>query len=239
MAFDPHQYSSNGLLATIPADDLETLAPHLELVEMAIRDRIGEPGQATEYCYLPLSGLISTVAMFERDNSVEAGLVGREGCVGVWMALMSDRSPFLLISQAPGQAMRLPASAFRHACETIPPFRSAVLRFTHTFIVQLASTVLANSSYTIEERLARWILMCHDRLDAPSFSMTHDFMALMLAVRRPSVTDAVHALESRHFIRATRGTMQVLDRQGLEALAGGSYGYAEEEYRRLITPFSA
>ncbi|MFN4142325.1 Crp/Fnr family transcriptional regulator [Aestuariivirga sp.] len=236
MAFDPHRYSTNGLLAAIPPSDLENLAPQLELVEVTIRDRIGEPGQTTEFCYLPLSGLFSTVAMFERDNSVEAGLVGREGCVGVWIALLSDRSPFLLISQASGRALRLPAPQFRHACETMPPFRSAVLRFAHTFMVQMASTVLANSSYTIEERLARWILMCHDRLDVFSFSMTHDFMALMLAVRRPSVTEAVHALESRHLVRATRGNMQVLDRHGLEALAGASYGHAEDEYRRLIAP---
>ena len=118
----------------------------------------------------------------------------------------------------------------------MPGLRTVLLRFVHVFMVQAASTILANSSYLIEERLARWIMMTHDRLHVPSFPMTHEFMALMLAVRRAGVTEAIHKLEGQHLIRASRGQMQVLDRSGLEALANGSYGQAEREHRRLIAP---
>jgi CRP-like cAMP-binding protein len=103
-------------------------------------------------------------------------------------------------------------------------------------MVQTASTILANSSYLLEERLARWILMTQDRLAATTFPMTHQFMSLMLAVRRASVTDTISRLEGRHLIRASRGIIHVVDRAGLEALANGSYGQAEREHKRLIVP---
>jgi CRP-like cAMP-binding protein len=122
------------------------------------------------------------------------------------------------------------------ASNAVPEFQAVLLRFIHTFTVQLASTVLANSAYLVEQRLARWILMSHDRMETASFPMTHEFMATMLGVRRAGVTDAIHSLEARGVIRARRGNVQVLNRIGLQDLASDSYGHAEREYKRLICP---
>ena len=174
--------------------------------------------------------------MVQVEDKIEMGMIGKEGFIGASILLMAKQDPFLVIAQAPGRALRLPAARLLDASGNMLMFRAVLLRFIHVFMVQTASTILANSSYLIEERLARWILMSQDRVDAVSFPMTHEFMSLMLGVRRAGVTEAVHRLESRNLVRATRGNMQVLDRPGLEALADGAYGQAEREHRRLIVP---
>jgi CRP-like cAMP-binding protein len=148
---------------------------------------------------------------------------------------LAKHDPFKVMVQAPGRALRLPATKLIEASDRLPMFRTVLLRFIPTFMVQAASTILTNSSYLLEERLARWILMTQDRLETNSLPLTHEFLALMLAVRRAGVTETIHRLEERQLIRASRGTIQVLDRKGLEALAGGSYGQAEREHQRLIS----
>jgi CRP-like cAMP-binding protein len=223
------------LLDATPLADLEALVPDLEWVDLTMRQVISEPGQPLEHAYFPVTGLCSAIAMANIDDQVEMGLIGNEGFLGTAILLMAKHDPFRVIVQAPGRALRLPAAKLIEA-SVMPAFRAVLLRFIHIFMVQTASTILANSSYLVEERLARWILMTHDRLDVASFPMTHEFMALMLAVRRAGVTEAIHRLEGRNLIRASRGNMQVLDRAGLEVLANGSYGQAEREHRRLIRP---
>lgn len=233
MKYDPRQLTGNHLLDAMPPADLETLAPDLEWVDFALRQVVSEPDEPLEHAYFPVSGLCSAIALADMDDQAEMGLIGRDGFVGAPILLMAGHGPFRIIVQAPGRALRLPAARLLAAAGN-PEVRTVLLRFIHTFMVQAASTVLANASYLVEERMARWVLMTHDRLDASSFPMTHEFLAIMLAVRRAGVTEAIHKLEARGLIRASRGQMQVLDRAGLEALAGGCYGQAEREYKRLI-----
>jgi CRP-like cAMP-binding protein len=223
------------LLDATPMADLKALALDLEWVDLDLREVISEPGQPMAFAYFAASGLFSSIAMVEVEDQVEMGLIGREGFLGAAILLMAKHDPFRVIVQAPGRALRLPAAKLIEA-SVMPEFRSVLLRFVHTLMVQAASTILANSSYLVEERLARWILMTYDRLDAASFPMTHEFMSLMLAVRRAGVTEAIHRLEGRQLIHASRGQIQVLNRAGLEALANGCYGQAEREYHRLIVP---
>jgi CRP-like cAMP-binding protein len=235
MHFDPGTLTGNHLLDATPLDDLVELAPDLEWVDLTLRQVISQPGQAPEFAYFATSGIFSIISMVAQEDQIEMGLVGREGFLGTSILLMADRDPFRVIVQAPGRALRMPAQKMVDA-SVLPAFRAILLRYIQVFLVQAASTILANASYLVEERLARWILMAQDRVGSPNFPMTHEFMSLMLGVRRAGVTDAVHSLESRQLVRATRGQMHVLDRPGLEALADGSYGQAEREHRRLIVP---
>ena len=172
-----------------------------------------------------------------RDQRIEAGIFGRDGMSGTAIVLGSDRSPHETFVQIPGAALRIEADALRDAMGRSQPLRQALLLYVQVLLVQVAHTVLANGSGKIEERLARWILMSHDRLDGDEIALTHEFLSLMLGVRRAgTVTVATHLLEGQGLIRATRGLIRVTDRAGLEELADGSYGVPEAEYRRLIGP---
>jgi CRP-like cAMP-binding protein len=210
----------------------------MEWVELSFREVICESNQPLRHAFFPVSGMCSTIVLGKMDGQVESGLIGREGFVGAPILLMAGQAPQRVVVQGPGRALRLPAARLIEAANDLPEFRTVLLRFIHTFLVQFASTLLANSTCLVEERLARWLLMSHDRMESAKFPITHEQLAIMLAVRRAGVTEAVHSLESRGMIRASRGHVQILDRTGLEALAEKCYGQAEREYQRLIHPMS-
>ena len=139
--------------------------------------------------------------------------------------------------QVAGAGHRIKAATFRRVVQQSPSLHRLLDRFVHVFTTQTAQTALAHASSSIEERLARWLLMCNDRIDGPDIAITHKFLAMMLGVRRPGVTDAIHVLEGRGLIRAARSKITIRDRDKLEAVAGASYGLPETEYRRLIGKF--
>jgi CRP-like cAMP-binding protein len=228
-------HTNNRLLDATPPAAFEAIADDLEPVELTMRHVISEPDQPSQHAYFPVSGMCSAIAISDSDDRVEMGLIGREGFVGVPILLLAKQAPLRVVVQGPGRALRLPAAKLLEA-SAMTEFRSVLLRFLHTFMVQVSSTILAHSAYLVEQRLARSILMSHDRMDTASFPVTHELMGLMLAVRRSGVTEAIHKLEDRGLIRASRGQMQVLNRAGLEDLADGCYGQAEREYRRLFPP---
>ena len=161
---------------------------------------------------------------------------GREGLVGRAVVLGVDMTTDMTFVQVAGSAFRMPAAELAGAIDESAGLRSLLLRYVHVTEVQVASTALANSLYTIHERLARWLLMYHDRLDGDDLSITHEFLSLMLGVRRAGITSELHVIEGMHIIRATRGNIRVLDRTKLVEIAGDSYGLAEREYARLLKP---
>ena len=134
----------------------------------------------------------------------------------------------------PGEAFRIGAGDLQAAMDHSGTLRALLLRFVHTFIVQVSQTAYANAGYSIEERLARWLLMTHDRLEHDDMPMTHEFLSIMLGTRRPGVTLAVQMLEGVGVIRATRGHITMRDREKLEQIAGQSYGFAEKEYSNVF-----
>jgi CRP-like cAMP-binding protein len=136
--------------------------------------------------------------------------------------------------QVEGSGILVPTRTIRHAVAENPEMRDFFLRYVHTTVLQLAHSALANARYNMHERLARWILMCHDRLDGNNLAVTHEFLALMLGVRRSGVTNELHVLEGLHAIRSTRGNVRVLDREKLIEIAGGCYGVPEREYEKLL-----
>jgi CRP-like cAMP-binding protein len=227
-------HQRNLLLASLSSVDLELLLPCLEPVVLALRYVLEKPDKRVDAVYFPESGFASVVAGRAKQAEVEVGLIGREGMTGLTIVLGNHSSPHSTYMQAGGQGQRIKTVELRKAMQESPSLQASLLKYVQVFMVQTAHTAIANARAKLDERLARWILMAHDRLDGTSLPLTHEFLALMLGVRRAGVTEALHALESRKLIRAARGEITVLDRKGIERTAGASYGVPETEYRRLI-----
>ncbi len=223
----------NQVLLGLSKADRVLLWPMLEDVALDLRDPIETANTSIKHVYFPDSGIISVVAK-SADDQIEAGLIGREGMSGTAVLLGNHRSPNDAYVQLTGSAHRITAKNLRVALEASKTLRQRMQRYAHVFMVQIAQTAFANGMARIEERLARWLLMAHDRQDDDEIHLTHEFIAIMLGVRRSGVTDALHALEGQGLIRASRGVVRVVNRKGLIALARGTYGVPESEYRRLM-----
>lgn len=224
----------NSLLAALPDADWQVVGARLEAAELQHRQMIEAANQTIEHVYFPTYGIISIVAKSPGGEQIEAGVVGREGMTGFAIVMSNHRSPNDAFVQVAGTAVRMSADALRESLRDSPGFRQLAQRFVQVFMAQIAQTALANGRAKIEERLARWLLMAQDRLDEGGLQLTHEFIALMLGVRRPGVTEAINDLEGKGLVRSTRGAIRVIDREGLEAATGGTYGVPEAEYKRLI-----
>jgi CRP-like cAMP-binding protein len=226
----------NRLLAALPAGDFALLRPNLEPVPLNRSDVIIRANAPIEHVYFLEAGVTSIVTRTERGRRIEIGLVGREGFAGVPVLLGADRTPHETFLQVGGSALRIHVDAFRHTLEQSPALQKLLLRFVQVFHLQTAQTAACNGSHSVGRRLARWLLMCHDRHDGDELPLTHEFIAVMLGVRRPGVTEALQMLEMEQTIRAERRNIVVLDRRKLEEMAGDGYGVPEAEYERLIGP---
>jgi CRP-like cAMP-binding protein len=224
----------NRLLAGLAESQLARLSPHLEPVDLPLGMMLEPAHEPIAFVYFPASGLTSTVAREPGGGRIEVGIIGREGMTGLPVLMGDDRSPNETQMQVAGTGHRLPADALRAALAAEPALRERFLRYAHTFVIQASQTALANGKHTIEQRLARWLVMCQDRVESEQLPLTHEFLSIMLGVRRAGVTIATHMLEGRGLIRARRGCIRIRDRAGLEAEAGGSYGIPEAEYARLM-----
>ena len=231
-----HPATQNRLLGLLDADDYERLEPHLERVDLPVRYVLARAYEPISHAYFPTSGIGSIVVTSPEGQQTEGGLFGREGWGPTTLILESTESPHEIFMQTGGEGYRVAVAELRQALDERPAIRVLLTRFVQALWAQTAFTALSNAVHHIDERLARWLLMCHDRTDGDELTLTHEFISLMLAVRRPSVTTALHVLEGNRFIRAERGTITIRDREGLEAFASDVYGGGEAEYRRLIGP---
>src|SRR3954453_13241071 len=204
----------NRLLFALNRDDFDLLQPDLEPVALDLRQWLIEAGEPIQQVTFPERGIVSVLADTSQGR-IEVGLLGPEGMAGLPVVLGIERSPHGYMVQAAGEALRIPAPDLRAALRHSPSLQAGLLRYAHALIVQTAETAYANAGFTIEARLARWILMTDDRLAREELPLTHDFLSMMLGVRRPGVTIAVQNLESIRLIRAKRGSITVLDRTGL------------------------
>lgn len=227
----------NGLLQLLPQDVFQRLAQHLEPVDLPIRYAMAEKGKYIRHAYFIASGIASIVAESPDGQRAEAGLFGRQGWGPVSLLVEAETHIHDIFIQVPGEGYRIERAALLEALEANPPLRRLLMMFMQTLSTQAAFTALSNAVHQIEERLARWILMCHDRVDGDEIPITHEFLSLMLAVRRPSVTTSLHVLEGHRFIRAERGSVTVRNRAALTAFAADAYGRPEEEYSRMIGSF--
>jgi len=224
----------NKLLASLADDDFDLLEPHLEFVALDLRKSLERPNRRIDAVYFPEAGFASVVAVQSSGKEVEVGLIGREGMTGLPIVFGNHRSPHATYIQAPGTGKCIPATELRKATQTSPSLRDSLLKFVQAFGVQTTHTAVSNAQSRLDVRLARWLLMAHDRLGDDPLPLTHEFLSLMLGVRRPGVTETLHTLREQGLISYGRGVITVEDRKGMERKAGTAYGTPEAEYRRLI-----
>jgi CRP-like cAMP-binding protein len=226
--------SANKLLESLSTDDFDLLGPHLESVTLGLRKYLERPNRQIEAAYFPEAGFASVVAVQSNGEEVEVGLIGREGMTGLPIVLGNHRSPHATYIQAPGMGRCISAAELRKATQASLSLRDSLLKFVQAFGVQTTHTAICNAQSRLDVRLARWLLMAHDRIGEDALPLTHEFLSIMLGVRRAGVTDALHALRKQELISYARGQITVKNRKGLERAAGKAYGIPEAEYRRLI-----
>ncbi|MDF0664159.1 MULTISPECIES: Crp/Fnr family transcriptional regulator [unclassified Rhizobium] len=224
----------NRLLRSVSAHDLRGLEAYFEPVDLNVIDVLVEPNTPIEHVYFVERGIVSVVTTTPSGRCLEVFKIGREGMTGISVLLELNKTPLRSVVQAAGSAIRVPVPALRMAMEQSRSLRGKLLRYTHTVLVQTAETALALGHYTLNQRLARWILMSHDRIEGDNLLVTHDFLAVMLGVRRPGISESLAILEGEGMIKALRANIVVLNRAKLIRMAGGSYGRCEAEYARVI-----
>lgn len=234
----PQNSIANRLLRSLEPDDYALVEPCLEQLELRHKLDLILPEQPIEHVYFPCGGIVSLTADTREQGKTEVGIVGWDGMVGTPLLLGSESTPHHAFVQVDGtSALKLSADDFCRVVAQSHSLQKHLLRYVQTFLVQLTHNSVSNARYNIEARLARWMLMCHDRVDGDEIQITHEFMAMMISAQRTGVTLALHILEGAGMIRSKRARVIILDRLKLEELAGDSYGLPEAEYRRLIGAF--
>ncbi len=225
----------NRLLKALSRDDFALLQPHLGPTRAELKQTLIAPNQPIKQLLFPESGYCSLATEAAEGSKVEAGIIGREGLVGASPVLLGvDRTPHHVFIQSPGEMLAIDTGVLCAAVDQSPSLRTLLLRYTQVQFIEAVQTAFVNATYQSEVRLARWLLMCHDRVDGDELVMTHEFVSLMLGVQRSSATLAVQALEGYRLIKAKRGRLTILNREALEEVADAGYGLPEAEYARLI-----
>jgi CheY-like chemotaxis protein len=230
----PLSISRNSLIERLPDEDRLLILPLLERVTLRRGDVLHERSQHIRHVYFPEGGLSSEIAVNPDGNQIEVGCVGCEGLSGAPVLLGVEQARHKSFMEVGGTAVRIASRDLQSAVASSRSLHNFLLRYVHVFMIQIAATALADGRYQIQQRLARWLLMAHDRLGGDELPLTHEFLALMLGVQRSGLTGAIHVPEGEGAIRAKRARITVRDRAMLEAIAGDSYGAPEAEYRRLF-----
>ncbi|MEJ7812389.1 MAG: Crp/Fnr family transcriptional regulator [Gemmatimonadaceae bacterium] len=226
----------NRLLRALPTEEYERLAPSMETVPLPFKFTLYEAGAPIVHVYFPQAGMISMISEMKDGAAVEVGTVGNEGMAGLPIFLGAETMPTRAFTQIPGEATRISAAIFALAADEMPSLQRVMRRYTQALLNQIAQSAACNRMHTIEERCARWLLMSHDRTGSDYIALTQEFLAEMLGVRRAGVTVAAGKLQKAGLIAYRRGTVSVLDREGLQAASCECYRIVREEYDRLIPP---
>lgn len=224
----PH--SSNQLLARLPPTARARLDAIGQVIDLPLSQVLAEPGAATTHVHFPIDGFVSLLAKVDNEHVIEVGMVGREGMLGIQLALGVGSEPLKALVQGPGRALRIEGMAFRHEVEATPALRSTLDRYVYVLLSQHARAAACLRFHMIEERLARWLLMSQDRALSDTFQLTQEFLAYMLGVRRSGVTVAAGELQRRHLIAYERGEMTIVDRAGLELASCSCYASDSATY---------
>ncbi|HEY0323432.1 MAG TPA: Crp/Fnr family transcriptional regulator [Pyrinomonadaceae bacterium] len=214
----------NQILAAIPKDEYERLLPDLEFVDLPLGQILYKSGEVIEYVYFPGDGVVSLITHMKDGTTIEVGLIGRDGMSGIPVLLGDDISFEEAVVQIAGSAMRMRSSALKKVLkEGHSPLLTALLLYTRVLMKQVAQTAACNRLHTVKERLSRWLLMCHDRMDSDELQLTQEYIADMLGSRRAGVSGAATSLQSEGVIRYSRGHISILKRGGLESFSCECY----------------
>lgn len=234
----------NLILAAIAPEHFERMEHLLTTVPLRMRETLQEAGEPPDFVYFPNSGIISVLTVLENGMMIEFATVGHEGTTGVPTFLEMGDSNMALVSQVPGEALRMAAADFQFEIARTPSFAAIMGRYSGVMLALVAQSAACNRAHHVDERCARWLLMTHDQSGSDSFPITHEFLAQMLGVSRPSVTVAAAALQAAGLIRYHRGAMTIVDRLGLEIASCECYALVHERFvnaaigllPRLATP---
>jgi CRP-like cAMP-binding protein len=230
-----HNPSQNHLLAALPGPEFERLAPHLELVPMALGDMVYGPGEQLQHAYFPTTAIVSLHYVMESGATAETAGVGNEGMVGVSLFMGGDTTPSSAVVQAAGHAYRLERQRLLQEFHRGGLLQRLLLRYTQALMTQVTQTAACNRHHSVEQRLCRWLLLAVDRSGGRELVMTHELVAGMLGVRREGVTEAAGRLQQAGCISYRRGHISVLDRTALEARACECYAVVCKETSRLLS----
>jgi CRP-like cAMP-binding protein len=203
-------------------------------VHLTPRDFYLPAGEPLAHVYFPYSGVVSLIVGMQSGDTVEVATVGHQGMLGISVLLEADPASYDMVCQVPGDAVRLTAQTFVELNHKLPNFRRLLLRYSLCLFHEVARTAACNRLHTIEQRLARWLLLCGDQLAADVYPLTHESLAHMLGARRPYVSRTARALQQAGVIQYRRGMLRILDRAGLEAVACEDYRATQQEYSRLL-----
>ncbi len=235
---DAQLRSCNLLLSQLSEEDWVAIKPEFERITLSSGETILEANQLIASLFFPESGVVSFQETLNDGRRIGVGIVGFEGMVGWPVLLGSPHSPQEAAVALSGSALAISCDHSRQVCAERPALTDILLRYVQSFLTQISRTVVTNLHDPLDRRLARWLLMNHDRLTGDEILLTHDQLGVMLGVRRASVTTTLHIFEGEGFVRSQRGRVVIRDRPGLVAFAGESYGAAEAEYARQIEPFA-
>lgn len=223
---------ANSILAQLPGVCVAELRHAMYPVDLEVRQVIYEANRPAHFAYFPESGMISVVAIMENGSSIEVSTIGRDGLVGGFLLLGIDRLPYRYFVQVAGRAHRIEAARLRQEAERNPEFCKAILKYQAVLLSQSMQLIACNGLHTIQQRCCRWLLMARDRSDSNEIVLTHEFLALMLGVRRASVSEVLRPLQEDGLIRSARGRITILNRKALEAGSCECYRTIREQYRR-------
>jgi len=214
---------ANRLLAGLTTKTYKQLSPALEIFDLKYKDVIYSPGDAIRHVYFPESGIISLLAMVDQDSTLEVGIVGSEGMIGLPVFLGSDRSDTQAIVQGTGTALRMKTVDLSAECSRSDELPKLLRRFANDLLNQISKSAACNRFHSVESRMARWLLMTQDRIRSDEFDITQEFLSNMIGVRREAVNKAATQLQERSLIGYHRGTVVIRDRKELESMACACY----------------
>ena len=224
---------SNRLLVALAPTDLHRLSRGLELVPLPHKQTLASPNALIDHVYFPQQGMVSLVQPLENGAMIEVGMIGNEGLVGMPILLGAETSPLEAMVQIPGSALRIEAGVFRDEVGRCTALLGLLLRYVQALHIQVSLSAACNARHSLPERLARWLLMARDRATSDRMPLSHEFLAMMLGVRRAGVTVAV-GTKGRQLIYNTHGQVTILDRRGLEGACCECYHTVRNEYQRLV-----